>query len=101
MPEKQRRCQHDPIRLYDEPHKRDLAGWLFYSDKGRWVICSKCRETGYWGGHGFKRRIRWGYGWDMEKSAAEWNAWVAERAALPECTDPTKDTKTDDNPECK
>jgi len=87
MPEKKPRCQHDPVKLFDEPHKRDLAGWLFYGKKAHWVICAKCRTTGYWGGYGFKRRIRWNFGWDMEKDAAEWNAWIAERAAEFECKD--------------
>lgn len=91
MTDKNPRCLHVPVRLYDEPSRKDIGAWLFYGDKADWVICSRCRTTGYWGGYGAKRRIRWNVGWKIEESAAEWNRWVAGRAAEFECTDTTKE----------
>lgn len=84
MPERKPRCVHDPVRLFNQPEPKDLAGWLFYGKQAAWVRCAKCGETGYWGGYGARRRVRWGYGHGMPVKAAEWNAWLAERASSPE-----------------
>lgn len=70
------RCVHDPIQLYDSPPKGDVNAYLGFAlqNTHRWMICRKCGETGYWGGHGHKRRIRWGYGGeDLLVRAEEYN----------------------------
>jgi hypothetical protein len=63
------RCQHHPATLFDKPRKGDrkAAAVAFlhshYTSRG-WVICTRCGLTGYWGGYGGRRRVRWGYGDD-------------------------------------
>ena len=71
-----KRCQHDPITLFDQPaSKEDERAAILYFMSGYarqgWVICPKCGEPGYWGGYGFKRRIRWGYGGESMLAIAE------------------------------
>lgn len=69
------RCSHEPIDLFDRPpagaqHEAILfflSGWT----RLRWVICRKCGATGYWGGYGAKRRVRWGYGDNTMPAAAQ------------------------------
>lgn len=60
------RCQHEPIPLFDKPAKDNQKAAIHYFLSGYtrldWVICRKCSATGYWGGYGARRRVRWGYG---------------------------------------
>jgi hypothetical protein len=70
------RCQHEPISLFDPPHKGDEKAAIHHSLSGyttriEWVICARCGLTAYWGGHGFKRRVRWNYDDDEVLKTAE------------------------------
>jgi hypothetical protein len=71
-----KRCQHEPKDLFDKPRKGDQHAAVIdflhshYTSRG-WVICARCGLTGYWGGYGFKRRVRWGYGDDGILKSAE------------------------------
>lgn len=60
------RCSHDPVTLFDLPPKGNERAAILYfltpSARKHWVICRHCAATGYWGGYGIKRRVRWGYG---------------------------------------
>ncbi|MGY3582261.1 hypothetical protein ACVIGB_000814 [Bradyrhizobium sp. USDA 4341] len=52
--------------MFDNPAQGNEAAAVHYFLSGytklHWVICRKCSFTGYWGGHGGHRRVRWGYG---------------------------------------
>ena len=81
------RCNHDPLPLYDDPPKGNIAlalDYTFANGRHRWVICRNCGATGYWGGYGIHRRVRWGYGGDAEQlqRAENYNRSVAREVAL-------------------
>lgn len=69
------RCLHDPIPLFDKPTKDVKAAAFHYAlspyTRLDWVICRRCAATGYYGGYGGNRRVRWGYGDDGLLKTAE------------------------------
>lgn len=70
-----KRCPHEAIPLFDKPAKGDERAAILhfvsgYAGRG-WVVCRRCGETGYWGGYGMKRRVRWGYGDESLLKTAE------------------------------
>jgi hypothetical protein len=69
------RCRHEPIPLFDKPPKGNETAAIHYILSGYtkldWVICRRCSSTGYWGGYGGNRRVRWGYGDDGLLKTAE------------------------------
>lgn len=69
-----KRCIHDRINLFDPPAAGNRTAEILYFlnpwTRHEWVICRKCGVTGYWGGYGIKRRVRWGYGGDQVLQAA-------------------------------
>ena len=70
------KCKHEPRSLFDNPRKGDEVAAIHhflsgYTKRVEWVICMKCGQTGYWGGYGARRRVRWGYGDDGVLKSAE------------------------------
>lgn len=84
------RCAHEPIKLFDKSAPGNESAVIHYFlnpyARGRleWVICRKCGLTGYWGGYGLKRRVRWNYGSDdMLKNAEHHNRLMRGEAPPP------------------